>query len=877
MPHLGRLRLRTYLFFSLTLVAVGAIFFSGVSLVRKLGALQQENFARSVDFRARTLAHVIDTATQEKLKTLETLAAQIAIAGIESSPRQHKILERFRESHGFIGVTVTDTKGVALREHALAVVTTGRSSLTPVRVAQETNRASFRMLSPIVGDAGQVTGVVEAIVDALDYERAITGFLEQETDLRAVVLDREGRLIAQVNGTALEPMADLSRVKHYGSTERGEVIYFDGHDESGQLVSGARTRTRSDLGWTVVLARPQASILKDAYEAREDAIFRCVLLFCISVLVAAALARLISTPIEAIVERIHRIAAKDFSNAGIVSKRSVFQPAEISELVESSDVMSMELKNYTESLNRIVEDRTAELTMAAQHVQSLLSKSNELATNVSTLLDSMRQAVFSIDADRKIVAPFSKFTNELFRTSVEGQDINSVLFKDMSRTSEDFGKLDFSLAVVFGEDKCQWTIMEDELPKQIPFEGKTLKIDYRPLFGPNKTLTRIMFVVEDISEVLVLEKRVAIETRMARILQQIILHSRQDVEVFSQTVDRLMFELIKVVDMGADPTDAEFASIMRNLHTIKGNARLFGLEDLSAYVHGLESEIADLRSTKQPLLNSIMMGVAQIEELFEEFKKIAHNLFQLRHETLEDRFIPVLKAHYDRSLELLTRLKTAAGASDEEIRSTLEALQYIPIKQHLNKLQTLVGQLSTQLKKKVRFAVEGEDFNMHREDIERLMECIPHMIRNSMDHGIESAEDRAFYGKQQDGQLLIRLNADVSCRRIEVLDDGAGIPADKVVSIALSKGAITHEKVNGLSEQDKLALIFLPGLSTKTDVSDISGRGVGMDVVKHNVEGCGGTIIIESTPGKGTRFLMTFPPTPIGHAAAFGHKLKASA
>jgi two-component system chemotaxis sensor kinase CheA len=181
------------------------------------------------------------------------------------------------------------------------------------------------------------------------------------------------------------------------------------------------------------------------------------------------------------------------------------------------------------------------------------------------------------------------------------------------------------------------------------------------------------------------------------------------------------------------------------------------------------------------------------------------------------------------------------------------------VKSVFQRMPRLVREVSELVGKKVRLVTEGEATEVDKTVIERLSEPITHMIRNAVDHGLEATEKRLAAGKTPEG--VVRLAALHRSGRIiiEVEDDGGGINRQRVREIAVNKKLIEADAV--LTDEETDNLIFLPGFSTASTVSDISGRGVGMDVVKRSILALGGRISISSTPGKGSKFTLSLPLT----------------
>ena len=194
-----------------------------------------------------------------------------------------------------------------------------------------------------------------------------------------------------------------------------------------------------------------------------------------------------------------------------------------------------------------------------------------------------------------------------------------------------------------------------------------------------------------------------------------------------------------------------------------------------------------------------------------------------------------------------------------EIQDSVMAIRAQPVKPVFQRMSRIVREIADMVGKNVRLVTEGENTEVDKTVIDKLAEPLTHMIRNSVDHGLESAEDRKAAGK--DPQGMVKLSAKHRSGRIviEIEDDGAGINRERVKQKAMDNGLITAE--SNLSDEEIDNLIFHPGFSTAEKLSDISGRGVGMDVVKKSIQSLGGRISIQSNPGKGSIFSMSLPLT----------------
>ncbi len=194
-----------------------------------------------------------------------------------------------------------------------------------------------------------------------------------------------------------------------------------------------------------------------------------------------------------------------------------------------------------------------------------------------------------------------------------------------------------------------------------------------------------------------------------------------------------------------------------------------------------------------------------------------------------------------------------------ELQESVMAIRMQPVKSVFSRMPRLVRDLSAKLSKKVTLTTIGENTEVDKTVIEEISDPITHMIRNSLDHGLESGEERLAAGKPENGNVTLSAEHRGGRIVITISDDGRGINRKAVLDRARERGLITETSTPSDDEIDNM--IFAPGFSTAAEVTDVSGRGVGMDVVRRNIQALGGRISIQSTPGKGSRFTMTLPLT----------------
>ena len=209
--------------------------------------------------------------------------------------------------------------------------------------------------------------------------------------------------------------------------------------------------------------------------------------------------------------------------------------------------------------------------------------------------------------------------------------------------------------------------------------------------------------------------------------------------------------------------------------------------------------------------------------------------------------------------ERLTRTLAQLRRITTELQRSAMAMRMVPIRQTFQKMSRLVRDLSKKSGKPIELVLAGEDTELDRKVVEDINDPLMHMVRNSLDHGIEPPDRRAVTGKRETGRLSLRAFHQGGNIVIEVADDGAGLPTEKILKKAIAQGLVAADKV--MLPADIHHLIFAPGFSTAEKITEISGRGVGMDVVKRNIEALRGRIEIRTEEGQGTTFAIKLPLT----------------
>ena len=395
---------------------------------------------------------------------------------------------------------------------------------------------------------------------------------------------------------------------------------------------------------------------------------------------------------------------------------------------------------------------------------------------------------------------------------------------------------------------------------------------------------------------------------MDDVVKEFLIETRENLDKF----DRDLVALEK------DPASRKtLASIFRTIHTLKGTCGFLTFERLEVLAHAAENLLSLMRDgrlainaeiasallatgdTIRTMLSNIETtgteGAAGIASLVETFNRLQNGAPAIAAPTVADApgatgtahpadtSVRVSVALLDQLMDMvgelvLTRnqiLQCAADLANTAVAGASQRLNLIttelqervmktrmePIGNVWNKFPRLVRDLEHTCGKKVRLTIDGADTELDRTLLEAIKDPLAHLVRNAIDHGIEAPDARRGAGKPEEGRLSMRAYHEGGLVNIEMSDDGAGIDAARVREHAVARGLISAENAARISDREAIEMIFLPGFSTAEKVSNISGRGVGMDVVKTHIERIGGIVDVLTEMGRGTTFKIKIPLT----------------
>lgn len=488
-----------------------------------------------------------------------------------------------------------------------------------------------------------------------------------------------------------------------------------------------------------------------------------------------------------------------------------------------------ELEDYSKNLEKKVQEKTGELEKEKNYV--------------TTILQSIGEGLIVIGSDFKVQPGYSLKSQEILGVKkLEGKDFLDLLFPDAEKTRQVplRDKLKGVLLTAFN------LFMPDQFPDIVasapatvryPFGGdadnlRTLGLSFAPVIE-NEEVSRVIVGFSDVTELEALRDSVSYANE--KVIQGIthmtgLMRDENDKEAVRGSLVEILPLADQAYEKMQDLPRADLKLLFRELHTVKGGVRSFGFEYLNHFAHEAETMIADLRDGK------VVMEEVELDVLAHKAELLHRGLHQV---------------HY-----LWQGGGGEAGESGgKPARPRSPTFEWDAYRTNLEKSLTA---LAADLKKKVRISVRSSHAILGK-DLSILKKGLLHMLRNSLDHGIEERDVRLNTGKDQKASLTVEAERSEQEWVLRVVDDGAGINKVGVVSRAKEAGLGDFDPAT-ITNEELLKLLCNSGLSTKLEVTDVSGRGVGMDAVAAALEEVGGRIILERSDGSGTAFTLRWPP-----------------
>ncbi len=514
--------------------------------------------------------------------------------------------------------------------------------------------------------------------------------------------------------------------------------------------------------------------------------------------------------------------------------------------------------NYKKRVN--VFGSESEIAVLGKSFNLMLDRVDEKDRNMKSLLDGLTTAVFSFDKDGIISSEKSIACNYIF----QDYELNNIYSFFNHHNGLAKQGLEESLQLLWDPtiDMDFDSLTSGVFPNKmtLPYGDKNptkyISLRYKQNLNSHQKLEKIIVLADDITETTLAQKNAVIQAERVERISKASLGAENYIESRNSFIS-LIQNSQHILTKGASKlTKTETADLKRQLHSLKGELAIMGHKTCASQVHHIESSLtAELNASIDTTL------LENIKKIDAEFSLESADVLSVLGLDSQSKSIKV-------DLEKITALRNFVVQSEHlsaeqklSLKSKLNTLVQKPMQQFFQKYDEYCKVLSENLGKSVNLIFDSRSDEVAYEEVSRLDAIFGHLLRNSLDHGIEEMELREELGKPDTGSITISAarKPDLKVLEISIQDDGRGIDHKRLIDKAVAKGLWTAEKAKAASKEEALDLIFLSDFSTKEVVTETSGRGVGMDAVRSEVVGLGGSLTLQTDIGKGTQFTIRLP------------------
>ncbi len=544
----------------------------------------------------------------------------------------------------------------------------------------------------------------------------------------------------------------------------------------------------------------------------------------------------------------YETGVSDYVNADISVELLLAKIRCINRMAEAARHLETKNKEVVDSMQSLRHSKEKLKTEISSRINAETQKefAQELAAihkQNKEILDNLREAFFIIKKDLSIAPTTSASCKVLFGRDLGRKVLGNIL--RLREDHEDFMRL--SLEQLF-ENYIPSEFTISMMPKLVVTEkGRSLELAYTVIKDKQNKPDRVIVVAVDITESVHQQQQFQKQMDLVQCLFAIL----QNHDAFQEFLADFKN------DIGILKSSRHRETVMRILHTIKGNSGVYNLDFLQKRIHVIETRVAQKKASESAFFIFIQKVALDLEDQMLRFLSKHQKILGIEYSDSK-------KDTYSMSGQQLQQLLKLAGDVEKGTRKLLikelESLRSRPLGLLTAPLYNIVLRVTKKLGKDVEFTISGEKWRTDIETLSPLFGSLVHLVNNACDHGIESPKDRLAADKPAKGQLKLSMEPDGTHGLIiRIEDDGAGIQPNRILEVARKKQLLTEAELKKLTSTEVLALIFRDGFSTSEQISQTSGRGVGMSAVKAEVEKLNGTITITTTEGKGTQFLLRIP------------------
>jgi len=518
---------------------------------------------------------------------------------------------------------------------------------------------------------------------------------------------------------------------------------------------------------------------------------------------------------------------------------------------------SIEIEEKNKTLNQMWEEVKQSRDAIAEWNKVLERTVVARTASIKNLLNNAGQGFLSFGLDLLVNEEYSSECLNIFGERIENKSFPDLLFPDNEEQRTFLETILFK--VLYSPNDSRREIYLPLIPDEVTIGGKHINVNYKIIKVEDESSEGIMAVLTDITEKRVLETQMEHEKNVLKMVVKVVVNYTdfcECVKDYQNFFKNKMHQILK----SKNELEIVFFEIFRNIHTFKGTFSQFDMFNTVHYLHELESQLAnmrlDIKSLTLDYFKSFISNLNMFDSLIDDIE-ILRNI-------LGEQFFKqnnVFTVEKSRLLEIEKKALSILSPFECKIMlPDLKRLMYKPFNQLLKIYPEYVMKTSERLEKFINpLVIEGGETPVDSETYYEFSKSLIHIFKNMMDHGIESADERYEAGKDEFGNIKCKIEFLENNISIIISDDGRGMDLEKIKLKAVEKGLYDDEGILKLSEEQLINLTFTDEFSTKEDVTELSGRGIGLSAVNEEVKKLGGRIEVKSLEGQGTEFRFILP------------------
>jgi two-component system chemotaxis sensor kinase CheA len=681
----------------------------------------------------------------------------------------------------------------------------------------------------------------------------LLGVMKQKQAASEVLSFNEETASTQPEDKAIEPIGEIPSLLQHYSKDMALALRITQDKITGQA------KVNQQLGNLQQRLLALEAELTSEYQHYEHVMF-IIMAVCSLLIVSAVLICIVGG--ARILRRVSDLES---------TMSNIAQTSDLSLRAEASH--HDEIGSMARSFNSMVEQLQETSKLVRQKIN-----------DIQTMLQYMPQGLLSFDDRNKVKPEYSAYLEKILETDqIAGNDLINLVFANSNLGSDAISQISAISGACVGEDAMNFEfnqhLLVNEIEKEMPGGlKKVLDLNWAPVVNENEVVEQILLCVRDVTELRKLSAEAEGQKRELEIIGEILGVSQEKFHDFITSSITYIDEIENTIRANPDGSDDAINAMFRNMHTIKGNARTYGLTNLTNQVHDTESMYDELRQPNSAIAwdqTRLLDDLAEVRQLVEYYAKT--NEVSLgrkgpgRRGSVE-KYLMVDNKQIQETIKLLEKVSHSnihdLIEAKNIVHRTLRLLGTEPLDISIAPMVESLPTLAQSLGKEApKVSVNNGKLLLKTQSVGVIKDIFTHLFRNCVDHGLEMPADRLANGKPAQGRIDVAIEMENDQLKISIKDDGCGLALNKIRQRALNNGLL--QETESLNDEKTAALIFLPGFSTADKLTDISGRGVGMDAVLGFARKEGGNVkinFLDNKEGADSRAFETAVYLPASYA-----------